>query len=55
MDATGSNPPQQPDDEEAPRAQQPRPIPDEPGPHDVPDNEVIDKTLPTGGGDKPRD
>ena len=22
--------------------------PDEPGPHDVPDDEVIDKTLPTG-------
>ncbi len=23
------------------------PIPDEDGPHDVPDDEVIDKTLPT--------
>ncbi|MEO5672418.1 MAG: hypothetical protein ABIR26_17155 [Ramlibacter sp.] len=29
-------------------ADQPRPIPDEDGPHDVPDEKVIEKTLPTG-------
>jgi hypothetical protein len=38
---------------------QPRPIPDEDGPHDVPDEKVIEKTLPssspgTGGGDSPK-
>jgi hypothetical protein len=27
---------------------QPPPIPDEDGPHDVPDDKVIEKTLPTG-------
>ena len=38
---------------------QARPVPDEPGPHDVPDEQVIDKTLPArpvgeGGSDLPR-
>jgi hypothetical protein len=34
---------------------QPPPIPDEDGPHDVPDDEVIEKTLPSGDpGDKGR-
>jgi hypothetical protein len=62
--------PQQPagrsaDPDEAP-AGQPAPVPDEDGPHDVPDDKVIEKTLPaapvsieTGGdssssNDKPR-
>ena len=27
---------------------QPPPAPDEDGPHDVPDDKVIEKTLPTG-------
>jgi hypothetical protein len=27
---------------------QPPPTPDEDGPHDVPDDKVIEKTLPTG-------
>ncbi len=27
---------------------QPPPVPDEDGPHDVPDDQVIEKTLPTG-------
>ena len=27
---------------------QPPPTPDEDGPHDVPDDQVIEKTLPTG-------
>ncbi|NPC58374.1 hypothetical protein [Caenimonas soli] len=34
------------------------PVPDEDGPHDVPDEKVIEKTLPAvpipGGGDTPR-
>jgi hypothetical protein len=34
--------------DDAPRAEDDIPkTPDEPGPHDVPDDEVIDKTLPT--------
>jgi len=37
---------------------QARPVPDEPGPHDVPDDQVIERTLPTkpvgeGGSDNP--
>ena len=42
-----------PQEGEAPQA---RPLPDGPGPHDVPDGEVIDKTLPSkpvGGADRP--
>ncbi len=40
-------------------AGQVRPIPDEDGPHDVPDDKVIEETLPTkpapdDGGGKPR-
>lgn len=38
--------PQQPDDEAFDG--QPPPMPDEDGPHDVPDEEVIEKTLPVG-------
>jgi len=33
-----------------------RPMPDGPGPHDVPDDQVIDKTLPQkspGAGERP--
>lgn len=44
------------EDDEAPAAQE-RPMPDEDGPHDVPDETVIDKTLPAGTGgdpDRPR-
>ena len=36
---------------------QPAPIPDEDGPHDVPDDKVIEKTLPSkplGDGKNPR-
>lgn len=29
--------------------QQPPPVPDTPGPRDVPDDEVIEKTLPSRG------
>jgi hypothetical protein len=32
------------------RAGQPTPTPDEDGPHDVPDDKVIEKTLPAGKG-----
>jgi hypothetical protein len=35
-------------DAEASLDGQPPPIPDEDGPHDVPDDTVIEKTLPTG-------
>ena len=35
-------------DEDDPQAAQERPMPDEDGPHDVPDDKVIEKTLPTG-------
>lgn len=35
-------------DDEDPQARQERPMPDEDGPHDVPDDTVIEKTLPTG-------
>ena len=45
--------PRTPDDEDDPRATQERPMPDEDGPHDVPDDTVIEKTLPSGSG--PRD
>jgi hypothetical protein len=46
--------PQQPagssaDPDEAPAAQ-PAPVPDEDGPHDVPDEKVIEKTLPAAPG-----
>lgn len=34
-------------DEEKGAIDQVNPIPDEDGPHDVPDDEVIEKTLPT--------
>jgi hypothetical protein len=46
------------DTDEDPQAAQERPMPDEDGPHDVPDEAVIDKTLPAGSGrgsDRPRD
>jgi len=41
--------PRNPDSAESPEALdgQPPPIPDEDGPHDVPDEAVIEKTLPT--------
>ena len=45
------------DSDDDPPAAQERPMPDEDGPHDVPDETVIDKTLPAGAGhdpDKPR-
>ncbi len=32
----------------------PPPMPDEDGPHDVPDEQVIEKTLPSGPASKPR-
>ena len=35
--------------EGADEAREPPPSPDGPGPRDVPDDEVIDKTLPTRG------
>ena len=51
--------PRTPDDEDDPRAAQEQPVPDEDGPHDVPDDKVIEKTLPAGSGprdgDRPRD
>jgi len=37
---------QKPDSEEPINAEFP-PVPDEDGPHDVPDDKVIDETLPT--------
>jgi hypothetical protein len=37
------------DPDEAPAAQ-PVPVPDEDGPHDVPDEKVIEKTLPAAPG-----
>ena len=43
--------PQDTDDD--PQATQERPMPDEDGPHDVPDETVIDKTLPAGAGRDP--
>ena len=36
-----------PDDADESPDDQPPPIPDEDGPHDVPDDMVIEKTLPT--------
>ena len=47
------------DDADESLAGQVPPIPDEDGPHDVPDDKVIEKTLPTtpmpdSGGGKPR-
>jgi len=36
-----------PRDDDNPQAAQDRPMPDEDGPHDVPDDAVIEKTLPT--------
>ena len=35
-------------DDDDPQAAQERPMPDEDGPHDVPDDKVIEKTLPSG-------
>ena len=35
-------------DDDEPQAAQERPMPDEDGPHDVPDDAVIEKTLPAG-------
>jgi hypothetical protein len=44
-------------DREEPPEGQASPIPDEDGPHDIPDEKVIEKTLPThpapGGGNVP--
>jgi hypothetical protein len=40
--------PTKPGDDEDPQARQERPMPDEDGPHDVPDDKVIEKTLPSG-------
>ena len=34
-------------DDDDPQAAQDHPVPDEDGPHDVPDDTVIEKTLPT--------
>jgi hypothetical protein len=45
--ATPQNPAGSADAEESLDGQ-PLPIPDEDGPHDVPDDTVIEKTLPTG-------
>lgn len=43
------------EDEDAPTGELPR-TPDEPGPKDVPDDEVIDKTLPgQPAGEQPRE
>ena len=50
MPATNPTTPE-PDDD--PQAAQERPMPDEDGPHDVPDETVIDKTLPAGTGRDP--
>ena len=36
-----------PRDDDDPQAAQDRPMPDQDGPHDVPDDTVIEKTLPT--------
>lgn len=47
MPATQSQQPDETPDEEAFDGQPP-PIPDQDGPHDVPDDEVIEKTLPAG-------
>jgi hypothetical protein len=49
--------PQQSDQsDDEPIDSQPAPVPDEDGPHDVPDDQVIEKTLPTSstGGDRGR-
>lgn len=35
-------------DDDDPQAAQERPMPDEDGPHDVPDDKVIEKTLLSG-------
>ena len=49
-----STPPQQTDtDPETEIEDTTLATPDEPGPHDVPNSEVIDKTLPTGPVDLP--
>ena len=49
---TRMQPSQPPPDEQRPAADIPEgqapPMPDEDGPHDVPDDKVIEKTLPTG-------
>lgn len=44
MEATN---PALPGDDDEPQAAQERPMPDEDGPHDVPDDTVIEKTLPS--------
>jgi hypothetical protein len=40
-----------PGDDDDPQAAQDRPVPDEDGPHDVPNDTVIEKTLPSGRDD----
>ena len=47
MAATASPAPE-PEPEASPAPEVPPPVPDEPGPHDVPDEQVIEKTLPPG-------
>jgi hypothetical protein len=50
--------PRTPEPDDEPQAAQERPMPDEDGPHDVPDETVIDKTLPASVGrdsDRSRD
>lgn len=51
-----TQPPQPGEPNNEPFNGQPPPIPDEDGPHDVPDEKVIEKTLPTSkpGGDGKR-
>lgn len=45
--------PRTPEPDDEPLAAQERPMPDEDGPHDVPDETVIDKTLPAHTGRDP--
>jgi hypothetical protein len=47
MVPTSSSPQAEETGDESTRSQPP-PTPDEDGPHDVPDDKVIEKTLPTG-------
>lgn len=53
-----ADPTQKPDQQtsdpgsERPRADEFPPVPDEDGPHDVPDDQVIEKTLPSTSPDK---
>jgi hypothetical protein len=43
------NKPQQSDSSEGDAIDQIKPVPDQDGPHDVPDSKVIEKTLPAKG------